>query len=192
MIKIPRKLLYASLGSFKFSTLSQDVWNNACLKQLNAFSVKSRLYAYFCISSVGVGTCIRSLINIIGKWSGKSVLTMALLKSLFMMQLVIMLSMAVAVCLVTLVGLFIVGIILNPNIKFTKLWTFLFVWKSRRLILKSPARKKVLLTVVLFERIFFEKGFTYVYIAIRLPVYHIKDNISSLPIQYFNIFTAYP
>ena len=40
------------------------------------------------------------------------------------MQLVIMLSMDVAVCLVTLVGLFIVGIILNSNIKFTKLWTF--------------------------------------------------------------------
>ena len=79
---------------------------------------------------------------------------MALLKSLFMMQLVIMLSMAVAVCLVTLVGLFIVGIILNSNIKFTKLWTFLFVSKSRRLILKFPARKKVLLTVELSERIF--------------------------------------
>ena len=74
-----------------------------------------------------------------------------------MMQLVIMLSMAVAVCLVTLVGLFIVGIILNSNIKFTKLWTFLFASKSRRLILKSPARKKVLLTVVLSERIFLKK-----------------------------------
>ena len=67
---------------------------------------------------------------------------MALLKSLFMMQLVIMLSMAVAVCLVTLVGLFIVGIILNSNIKFTKLWTFFLVSKSRRLILKFLAIKK--------------------------------------------------
>ena len=66
---------------------------------------------------------------------------MALLKSLFMMQLVIMLSMAVAVYLVTLVGLF-VGTILNSNIKFTKLWTFYLVSKSRRLILKFPAIKK--------------------------------------------------
>ena len=62
--------------------------------------------------------------------------------------------MAVAVCLVTLVGLFIVGIILSSNIKFTKLWIFLFVSKSRRSILKPPARKKILLTVVLSERIF--------------------------------------
>ena len=43
------------------------------------------------------------------------------LKPLFMMKLVIMLSMAAAVCLVTLVGLLIVGIILNSNIKFIKL-----------------------------------------------------------------------
>ena len=82
---------------------------------------------------------------------------MALLKLLFKMQLVIMLSMAVAICLVTLVGLFIVDVILNSNIKFTKLWTSLLVSKSRRLILKSPARKKVLLTVVLSERIFLKK-----------------------------------
>ena len=147
--------MYASFGSFKFLTLSQNVSNNAYLKRLNAFLVKSRLYAYFSISSVGVGTRIRSLINIIGKWSGKSVLTMTLLKLLFMMQLVIMLSMAVAVCYSR--WLFIVPIILNSNIKFTKLWTFLFVSKSRRLILKSPARKNVLLTVVLSERIFLKK-----------------------------------
>ena len=65
----------------------------------------------------------------------------------------LMLSRALAVCLVTPVGLFIVGIILNSNIKFTKLWTFLFVSKSKRLILNSPARKKVLLA----ERIFLKK-----------------------------------
>ena len=57
--------------------------------------------------------------------------------------------MAVAVWLVTVTGLFIVGIILNSNIKFTKLWTFLFVSKSRSLILKYPTGKKVLSTVVL-------------------------------------------
>ena len=57
--------------------------------------------------------------------------------------------MAVAVWLVTVIGLFIVGIILNSNIKFTKLWTFLFVSKSRSLILKYPTGKKVLSTVVL-------------------------------------------
>ena len=86
-----------------FLTLSQDVLNNGCLKQMNAFSVKSCFYTHFSMSSVGVGTRISLLINIIGKWSDKSVLTMALLKSLFMMQLVIILSMTVAVCLVTLV-----------------------------------------------------------------------------------------
>ena len=156
------------------------------------FSVKSRLYTHFSISSVGIGTRIK-LINIIGKWSDKSVLTMALLKSLFMMQLVIMLSMAVAVCLVTLVGLFIVGIILNSNIKLTKLWTFLFASKSRRLILKSPARKKVFLTVVLSERIFLKKvshtfkwlsGGLHITLKIILPVWLFsisidKDSISS-------------
>ena len=83
---------------------------------------------------------------------------MALLKSLFMMQLVIMLSMVVAVCLVTIVGLFIVGIILNSDIKFTKIWTFLFASKSRRLTLKSPPRKKVLLTVVYLKGFFLKKA----------------------------------
>ena len=65
--------------------------------------------------------------------------------------------MAAAVSLVTLVGLFIVGIILNSNIKFTKLSTLLFVSKSRRLILKSPVRKKVLSTEVLWKILFFKK-----------------------------------
>ena len=55
------------------------------------------------------------------------------------------------------VGLFIAGMILNSNIKFTKLWTFLLVSKLKRLILKSPARKKLLLTIVLSERIFLKK-----------------------------------
>ena len=63
--------------------------------------------------------------------------------------------MAVAVSLVTIADLYIVGIILNSNIKFTRLWTFLFVSKSRRLILKSPVIKKVLLTAVLFFKVFF-------------------------------------
>ena len=81
-------------------------------------------------------------------WSDKYFLTKALLKLILKMQLVIILSMVVAVCLVTLVGLFIVGAILNSNIKLT----FLFISKLRRLILKSPARKKVLLTVALSER----------------------------------------
>ena len=71
-----------------------------------------------------------------------------------MIQLVVLLSIDVAVCLVTVVALFIVSIILNSNIKFTKLWTFLFASKSRRLILKFPARKKDLLTVDLYENIF--------------------------------------
>ena len=44
--KISRNLLYASFGCLKFLTLSQDVSNNACLKQLNGFSVKFRLYIH--------------------------------------------------------------------------------------------------------------------------------------------------
>ena len=68
-----------------------------------------------------------------------------------------MLSMVVAVSLVTIANLYIVGIRLNSNIKFTRLWTFLFVSKSRRLILKSPVREKVLLTAVLSESIFLKK-----------------------------------
>ena len=64
--------------------------------------------------------------NIIGKWSDESVLTRVFLKLLYMMQLVIMLSMAVAVHLVILVGLFNVVIVLHSNIKFTKLVFFVF------------------------------------------------------------------
>ena len=59
--------------------------------------------------------------------------------------------MAVALWLVAIIGLFIVGIILISNNKFIKHGTFLFVSKLRRLILKSPTRKKVLLSVVLSE-----------------------------------------
>ena len=71
--------------------------------------------------------------------------------------MVMMFSIAATVCLVTLVGLFIVGIMLNSNIRFTKLSTLLFVSKSRRLILKSPVRKKVLLTVVIWKILFVKK-----------------------------------
>ena len=59
--------------------------------------------------------------------------------------------MAVALWLVAIIGLFIVGIMLISNNKFTKHGTFLFVSKLRRLILKSPTRKKVLLSIVLSE-----------------------------------------
>ena len=73
------------------------------------------------------------------------------------MQIVIKISIATTICLVTLVALFIVDIMLNSNIKFTKLWTLLFVLRSRRLILKSPARKKIIITIALSERIFLKK-----------------------------------
>ena len=59
--------------------------------------------------------------------------------------------MAVALWLVAIIGLFIVGIILISNNKFTKHGTFLFASKLRRLILKSRTRKKVLLSIVLSE-----------------------------------------
>ena len=78
----------------KFLTLSQDVSNNGCLKQLNVFSLKSHLYTHFSISSVRVGSCLSI---------DKSILNIALLKLLFKMQLV-MLSIAEAVCLVTFTG----------------------------------------------------------------------------------------
>ena len=81
---------------------------------------------------------------------------LALSKSLFKMQLV-MLSIVLAISLVTFVGLFMAGIILHSSIKFTKLRTFLLISKSRRLILKSPARKNVLLTIVLSKRIFLKR-----------------------------------
>ena len=102
---------------------------------MHAFSAESRLYKSISMSVLGVGSRTNSLLNIVGKWSDKFVFTMTLLKSLFKMHLVTMLSMTLAVCLVTLVGLFIVGIILT-------FWIFLSVSKSRRLILISPARKK--------------------------------------------------
>ena len=128
-----------------------------CLFKVNkwVFSKISLVNTFSHIIHRGRDSC-----KLINKYNWEEVrqvrLNYGLLKSLFMMQLV-MLSIAVAVCLVTLVGLFIVGTIINSNIKFTKLWTFLFVSKSRRLTLKSPTRKKVLLTVVLSERIFLKK-----------------------------------
>ena len=74
---------------------------------------------------------IRVLFKLINKFNWEVVtqvrLTIALLKSLFKIQLVMLSIAVVAVSLVTLVGLFIVDIILNSNIKFTKLCTFLFV-----------------------------------------------------------------
>ena len=66
---------------------------------------------------------------------------MALLKPLFMMKLVIMLSMAAAVCLVTLVGLLIAGIILNSNIKFIKL-NFFVCLKVEEVNIKISCKKK--------------------------------------------------
>ena len=51
-------------------------------------------------------------------------LIITLSKSLSKMELVIMLCISVAVELVTLVGLFIVAIMLNSNVTLTKFWTF--------------------------------------------------------------------
>ena len=78
--------------------------------------------------------------NIIGKWSDESVLTRVFLKLLYMMQLVIMLSMAVAVHLVILVGLFNVVIVLHSNIKFTKLVFFVF-FKVEEVNIKMSCKK---------------------------------------------------
>ena len=78
---------------------------------MNAFSLKSRLCTHFSVPSVGAGSHLNSLINIFEKSSDKSVLTIALLKPLFKMQIVIMLSMAVAVCL----GKYNMNIIVNMS-----------------------------------------------------------------------------
>ena len=89
-----------------------------------------------------------------GSGQKKSVLPTAFLKLLFKMQLVIMLSMAVAVRIVTLVSLFIVGIIPISNIKFTKLLIIFFV---KRVNIKIFCQKKALLVVVLSGRILWKK-----------------------------------
>ena len=63
----------------------------------------------------------------IGKWSKISVLKIADLKLVSTKELVRIWSITVAVSIVTLVGLFIVGIKLFWWIKFRKSCTFLFV-----------------------------------------------------------------
>ena len=75
----------------------------------------------------------------IGKWSETSVLIIVALKVFSTKLLVMIWSIAVAVFLVTLVGLFMVGIIPFWYIKFKKSLTFLFLSWSKRLRLKSPA-----------------------------------------------------
>ena len=52
------------------------------------------------------------------------------------------------------IALVIIGIIPNWNIKFAKLWTHLFLSKSRRFILKSPSTTSLLVTSFLDKMLF--------------------------------------
>ena len=75
----------------------------------------------------------------IGKWFETSDLIIAVLKAFPAKLLGMIWAIAVVVFLVTLVGLFMVGIIPFWYIKFRKSWSFLFLSWSKRLRLKSPA-----------------------------------------------------
>lgn len=88
---------------------------------------------------------LNPLTNITGKWSDKSVLILACY------------PMTHAMWLVTFLGLFVIGIILNLNM-FAKLCSFLFASKSRTLILSFPAGKGTFLALVL--------GFSNSYVSI--------------------------
>ena len=72
-----------------------------------------------------------------------------------------MLFIAVVIEIVTLVGLFITGIMLNSNIRLTEFWSFLLFSQSRTLISKSTARKSVLLILTFSEKNFLKKAFSY-------------------------------
>ena len=74
----------------------------------------------------------------IGKWSETSDLIIAVLKVFSTKLLVMIWPIVVAIFSVTLVGLFMVGIIPFWYIKFKKSWTFLLLSWSKRLRLKPP------------------------------------------------------
>ena len=79
--------------------------------------------------------------KMIGKWSDMSVLTIGFNFYIVhdsICKYVINCSTSVLPCDTCR---FIIGIIPNRNIRLTKLWTFLFLSKSRRFMLKSPISK---------------------------------------------------
>ena len=82
-----------------FFKLSQDVSNRFSLNRFNEFSLKSRLYIVWSAWFSGEKVVFSSMMNMIGKWSDTTVLIIALSKSLSMMELLIMLSIVVAVLL---------------------------------------------------------------------------------------------
>ena len=82
-----------------FFKLSQDVSNRFSLNRFNEFSLKSRLYIVWSAWFLGEKVVFSSMMNMIGKWSDTTVLIIALSKSLSMMELLIMLSIVVAVLL---------------------------------------------------------------------------------------------
>ena len=82
-----------------FFKLSQDVSNRFSLNRFNEFSLKSRLYIVWSAWFLGEKVVFSWMMNMIGKWSDTTVLIIALSKSLSMMELLIMLSIVVAVLL---------------------------------------------------------------------------------------------
>ena len=87
---------------------------------------------------------------------------------------VIMWSIAVAVFLVTRVGLFIVGIILYWNMLLKKCWTFLLDSWSKRLIFKSPAKTFFFSMLYHLRKPIFRKLFKYCHITVWRPIRYTK------------------
>ena len=94
--------------------------------------------------------------NTYWKWYYISVLKIAVLKLTFINWFVRMWSIAVAFLLVTLVGMFMVGIIPFSYSKFKKLCTLLYLSWSRILKLKSPAIWKGFKLLFAFFKISFK------------------------------------
>ena len=92
-----------------------------------------------------------------------------------------MINGALAVCLVTRVGLLIVGIIPKRSIRFTKFWTFFLATKSNKLMFKSPAKVTSLCEIFRFEIESFSSNF------LGLCDHRLVDNELNLA-QYFSNF----
>ena len=141
--KVLRNLLYASLTFCKILILFQLTLPNFCLKLSIDYFQILRLKIY----------C--------SEWSEISVFTIKVLISNKR-------SIAEAVCLMTRVGLFMIGIILNQNIGL-KLWIILFLSKSRRFMLKLPISITSILVASFLHKMLFHIFLKHCCITIRWP-----------------------
>ena len=91
------------------------------------------------------------IIKKIGIWSEMSVFIIPDLKPVCILEFVVILSITQAICLATRMNLLIAGIIPKRNIRFKKLVTFLFLLKSRKLMLKSLAKFISLIEIFRFQ-----------------------------------------